>query len=88
DKFSIKAKDEIYQLNEAFEQMKSNLSVMIANMTESSNLVAASAEQLNASAEQSSNASSAIASSIQSIAESNEHTIGKISNNTLALDSI
>ncbi|WP_312097396.1 methyl-accepting chemotaxis protein [Niallia sp.] len=86
--FSIKAKDEIYQLNEAFEQMKNNLSIMIANMTESANLVAASAEQLNASAEQSSNASGAIASSIQSIAESNEHTIAKISDNTHALDSI
>ncbi|WP_400243475.1 methyl-accepting chemotaxis protein [Niallia sp. JL1B1071] len=88
DTFPIKAKDEIYQLNEAFEQMKNNLSLMISNMTESSNLVAASAEQLNASAEQSSSASSAIASSIQSIAESNEHTIAKISDNTLALDSI
>ena len=88
DKFPIKAKDEIYQLNEAFEQMKNNLSIMIANMTESANLVAASAEQLNASAEQSSNASGAIASSIQSIAESNEHTIAKISDNTFALNSI
>ncbi|MCB5237478.1 MAG: methyl-accepting chemotaxis protein [Niallia nealsonii] len=87
-KFSIKAKDEIYHLNEAFEQMKDNLSKMISNMSESSNMVAASAEQLNASAEQSSNASTTIASSIQSIAESNEHTLGKISDNALALDSI
>lgn len=87
-KFSIKAKDEIYHLNEAFEQMKDNLSKMISNMSESSNMVAASAEQLHASAEQSSNASTTIASSIQSIAESNEHTLGKISDNGLALDSI
>lgn len=87
-KFSIKAKDEIYHLNEAFEQMKDNLSKMISNMSESSNMVAASAEQLHASAEQSSNASTTIASSIQSIAESNEHTLGKISDNALALDSI
>lgn len=87
-KFPIKSKDEIYQLNEAFEQMKENLAKMIVNMTESSNLVAASAEQLNASAEQSSNASAAIASSIQAIAASNEHAIVKISGNTLALDSI
>ncbi|CAI9385766.1 MULTISPECIES: methyl-accepting chemotaxis protein [Bacillaceae] len=88
DKFSIKAKDEIYYLNEAFEQMKDNLSLMISNMTDSSTLVAASAEQLTASAEQSSNASATVASSIQSIAESNEHTIAKISDNKLALDSI
>ncbi|MDR4316357.1 methyl-accepting chemotaxis sensory transducer [Niallia circulans] len=87
-KFPIKSKDEIYQLNEAFEQMKENLAKMIVNMAESSNLVAASAEQLNASAEQSSNASAAIASSIQAIAASNEHAIVKISGNTLALDSI
>lgn len=87
-KFPIKSKDEIYQLNEAFEQMKENLAKMIVNMTESSNLVAASAEQLNTSAEQSSNASAAIASSIQAIAASNEHAIVKISGNTLALDSI
>lgn len=87
-KFSIKAKDEIYHLNEAFEQMKDNLSKMISNMSESSNMVAASAEQLHASAEQSSNASTTIASSIQSIAESNENTLGKISDNALALDSI
>ncbi|WP_442852757.1 methyl-accepting chemotaxis protein [Bacillus sp. MB2021] len=57
-------------------------------MTDSSTLVAASAEQLTASAEQSSNASATVASSIQSIAESNEHTIAKISDNKLALDSI
>jgi methyl-accepting chemotaxis protein len=88
DKFSIKAKDEIYYLNKAFEQMKDNLSLMISNMTDSSTLVAASAEQLTASAEQSSNASATVASSIQSIAESNEHTIAKISDNKLALDSI
>lgn len=87
-KFPIKSKDEIYQLNEAFEQMKENLAKMIVNMAESSNLVAASAEQLNASAEQSSNASAAIASSIQAIAASNEHAIVKIAGNTLALDSI
>lgn len=87
-KSPIKSRDEIYQLNEAFEQMKENLAKMIVNMTESSNLVAASAEQLNASAEQSSNASAAIASSIQAIAASNEHAIVKISGNTLALDSI
>lgn len=87
-KFPIKSKDEIYQLNEAFEQMKENLAKMIVNMAESSNLVAASAEQLNASAEQSSNASAAIASSIQAIAASNEHAIIKIAGNTLALDSI
>ncbi|MGI8349946.1 methyl-accepting chemotaxis protein [Niallia circulans] len=84
----MKSRDEIYQLNEAFEQMKENLAKMIVNMTESSNLVAASAEQLNESAEQSSNASAAIASSIQAIAASNEHAIVKISGNTLALDSI
>lgn len=87
-KFPLKSRDEIYQLNEAFEQMKENLSKMIVNMTESSNLVAASAEQLNASAEQSSNASAAIASSIQAISASNDHAIVKISGNTLALDSI
>ena len=88
DTFSITSKDEIYELNDAFEQMKAYLSNMVSNLTDSSNLVAASAEQLNASAEQSSTASSAIASSIQSIAESNEQAIAKIADNTSSLDSI
>ncbi|PKG21967.1 methyl-accepting chemotaxis protein [Niallia nealsonii] len=70
----IKQKDELYELNHSFNQMKNNLVDMVANISVSSNHVAASAEQLNASAEQSSKAAETITSSIQQIASRNEFT--------------
>jgi len=78
----IKQKDELYDLNQSFDQMKNNLIVMVSNISESSRHVAASTEQLNASAEQSNKAAETIVSSIQQIASSNEFASSNIRENT------
>ncbi|MGP7817990.1 methyl-accepting chemotaxis protein [Niallia sp. 01092] len=82
EEITIKSKDELFELNESFNQMKHNLTDMIQNISANSDHVAASAEQLNASAEQSSKASETIASSIQQIASGNEFTTSSIQTNT------
>ncbi|MBM7704372.1 methyl-accepting chemotaxis protein [Metabacillus iocasae] len=84
----MKRKDEIYYLNEAFQQMTQNLREMITSIAENSDQVAASAEQLNASAEQSSKASETVASAIQEIAGSSETTTVKLEQNTHSLQDV
>ncbi|UOE92599.1 methyl-accepting chemotaxis protein [Alkalihalobacillus sp. LMS39] len=64
----IKSKDEIYELNESFNEMTDNLRTMISTIMANSSQVAASAEQLNASAIESSKATEQITNSIQSVA--------------------
>ncbi|GKU83446.1 methyl-accepting chemotaxis protein [Niallia sp. NCCP-28] len=78
----IKQKDELYDLNQSFDQMKNNLVHMVTNISVSSDHVAASAEQLNASAEQSNKAAETIASSIQQIASGNEFTSSSLVDNS------
>ncbi|QDP39194.1 methyl-accepting chemotaxis protein [Radiobacillus deserti] len=84
----IKSKDEIYYLNESFEQMTNNLREMISSIAENSNQVAASSEQLNASAEQSTTATQTVASSIQEIASGAEETTTKLEYNTNSLKEV
>ncbi|WP_445487861.1 methyl-accepting chemotaxis protein [Niallia sp. 03133] len=85
DAITIKQKDELYELNESFNQMKYNLTHLIRNIAANSDQVAASAEQLNASAEQSSKASETIASSIQQIASGNKYTSSGIQANSQSI---
>ncbi|MFT8320943.1 MAG: methyl-accepting chemotaxis protein [Bacillus sp. (in: firmicutes)] len=85
DPITITQKDELYELNQSFNQMKENLIDMIQGIAANSDHVAASAEQLNASAEQSSKASETIASSIQQIASSNEFTDSSIQTNSQSI---
>ncbi|GAE28541.1 methyl-accepting chemotaxis protein [Halalkalibacter wakoensis JCM 9140] len=84
----LKSKDEIFFLNQSFEQMTNNLREMIGGIANSSEHVAASAEELNASAEQSSKATEAVASSIQEVAGGAEVTTTKLESNTKALGAI
>ncbi|UGB30325.1 methyl-accepting chemotaxis protein [Metabacillus sp. B2-18] len=88
EKLKIKSRDEIYYLNESFEQMTDNLKEMISSISTSSDQVAASAEQLNASAEQSSRASETVSSAIQEISSGAEETTTKLESNTTSLQEV
>ncbi|WP_121663523.1 methyl-accepting chemotaxis protein [Metabacillus litoralis] len=88
EKLKIKSRDEIYYLNESFEQMTDNLKEMISSIYTSSDQVAASAEQLNASAEQSSRASETVSSAIQEISSGAEETTTKLESNTTSLQEV
>ncbi|MEN8701598.1 methyl-accepting chemotaxis protein [Bacillus infantis] len=88
DALQLKSKDEVYHLNQSFEQMTSNLKNMISSIAVNSDLVAASAEQLNASAEQSSIASETVSSAIQEIAGGAEATTANLENNSKSLNEV
>jgi methyl-accepting chemotaxis protein len=88
DALQLKSKDEVYHLNQSFEQMTSNLKDMISSIAVNSDLVAASAEQLNASAEQSSIASETVSSAIQEIAGGAEATTANLENNSKSLNEV
>ncbi|PGT79240.1 methyl-accepting chemotaxis protein [Bacillus sp. AFS040349] len=88
EQLKIKSRDEIYYLNESFEQMTDNLREMISSISTSSDQVAASAEQLNASAEQSSRATETVSSAIQEIASGAEETTTKLESNTTSLQEV
>ncbi|MCA1033819.1 methyl-accepting chemotaxis protein [Bacillus infantis] len=88
DTLNLKNKDEIFDLNQSFEEMKNNLRDMISSISSNSDLVAASAEQLNASAEQSTIASETVSSAIQEIAGGAETTTINLENNSKALNEV
>lgn len=88
EKLRLKSKDEIYHLNQSFEQMTSSLRNMISSIAINSDQVAASAEQLQASAEQSNQATETVASAIQEIAGGANMTNHKLESNSQALQNV
>lgn len=88
EKVTVKSKDEVYDLNQSFEQMTYSLREMIGSILSNSDQVAASAEQLNASAEQSSQASATVASAIQEISGGAEETTIRLEKNTNSLKEV
>ncbi|MDL4840991.1 methyl-accepting chemotaxis protein [Aquibacillus rhizosphaerae] len=88
EELRIKSKDEIFYLNQSFEQMTTNLREMISGIARNSDQVAVSAEQLNASAEQSSKATESVSSSIQEVASSAEFTTSKLESNSRSLEEV
>ncbi|WP_080843717.1 methyl-accepting chemotaxis protein [Cytobacillus gottheilii] len=88
EKVAVKSKDEIYDLNQSFEQMANSLREMIGSILSNSEQVAASAEQLNASAEQSSQASATVATAIQEISGGAEETTIRLEKNTSSLKEV
>jgi len=88
EKLQLKGKDEIFKLNQSFEEMTENLKGMISGIQNNSIQVAASAEELTASAEQSTKASETISTAIQEIASGAEVTTKKIENNSNALQEV
>ncbi|QOR68049.1 HAMP domain-containing protein [Cytobacillus suaedae] len=67
EKVTVKTKDEVYVLNEAFTKMVGNLRELITEVGNSSSQVAASAEQLMASADETMKGAEQISSSIQQV---------------------
>ncbi|MFA9560638.1 methyl-accepting chemotaxis protein [Evansella sp. AB-rgal1] len=78
----INSGDEIGELSEGYNEMKSSLHKLLLQITEMSEQVAASSEQLSASADETSKATESIASSIQEVAVGSEKQVestGKLS---------
>lgn len=88
ERLHIKSKDEIYHLNESFQQMADNLRDMIKGITTNSAIVASSAEQLTASAEQSTVTSETVSSAIQEIAGGAENTNHMVEETSNALEEV
>lgn len=82
---SVKNRDEIGELARSFEQMKSNLILLITQIKGSSQMVAASSEQLLASAEQNSEATQQIAGSIQEMASGSDHQVKNVGESSLVI---
>ncbi|MEI2665684.1 methyl-accepting chemotaxis protein [Rossellomorea sp. LJF3] len=74
----VKNRDEIGMLAESFQRMTQNLVLLISHIKSSSQLVAASSEQLLASAEQNSQATKQIAGSIQEMASDTENQVKNV----------
>lgn len=72
DPITVKNKDEIGELADAFNEMGTNLANLIRQLTSTSETVAASSEQLLAGAEQTTKATEQITLSIQEIANGSE----------------
>lgn len=71
----VKNKDEIGRLTTYFNEMTSNLKVMIAEVADSSMQVAATSEELSASSEETSKSVEQVASSILELAEGADHQV-------------
>ncbi|MQR94932.1 methyl-accepting chemotaxis protein [Fictibacillus phosphorivorans] len=82
---SIKNRDEIGELARSFEQMKNNLVLLISQIKGSSQMVAASSEQLLASAEQNSEATQQIAGSIQEMASGSDNQVKNVGESSLVI---
>lgn len=72
ENIQVKSKDETGILAQAFNQMTSNLKVLIGQVKANSELIASSSEELSASAEQTTEATNQIATSIQEVASGAE----------------
>ncbi|MEN6565983.1 MAG: methyl-accepting chemotaxis protein [Veillonellales bacterium] len=69
-------KDEIGQLADALVEMRSSLRILMKNVNESSEQLAASSEELTASADQSAQAANQVAGSITEVAKGAEQQLG------------
>lgn len=74
----VKNRDEIRELANSFNQMKSNLRDLIGQTSDNAEHVAAAAEELMASAEQSSKATEHIAITIQEVASGSEQQVASV----------
>ncbi|RUL55037.1 methyl-accepting chemotaxis protein [Lysinibacillus antri] len=76
---NVKNKDEIGELAQSFNEMTSNLRDLIHQVTQTSETLAASSEELLASSEQTSQATEQIAISIQEVASGSENQVNSAS---------
>ena len=84
----VKTKDELSKLAGSFNAMKSNIKDLISQIGTSSQLVAASAEELTASAEQTSSATVEITQSIHGIAEGAETSTTSLEESSRGLEEV
>lgn len=84
----VKTKDELSKLANSFNIMKSNIKDLISQIGTSSQMVAASAEELTASAEQTSSATVEITQSIQGIAEGAETATTSLEESSRGLEEV
>lgn len=75
DNITIKNRDEIGELANAFNVMAANLRDLLDRVSSNTNMLAASAEQLLASADQSNDASKQIANTMNEVAEGIDHQV-------------
>lgn len=88
DPISVKNKDEIGDLADAFNVMGTNLANLIRKVTLTSETVAASSEQLLASSEQTTKATEQISTAIQDIATGSEHQVNAAMNGNYSMEEI
>nr|WP_193224390.1 methyl-accepting chemotaxis protein [Bacillus sp. B1-b2] len=85
---SIKSNDELGELGGAFNQMQSNLQLLIQNIEESANNVAVSANQLSNSSYEASIASEHVTNTIQQVASGAEIQLKGLETNSVELASV
>ncbi len=85
---TVKSTDEIGQLGNAFIEMKENLKLLLRNVEQNAEQVAASAEELSASSEETSAATEQVSTSIQNVAESAEKQKESVDTSVRALSEI
>ncbi|UCZ53577.1 methyl-accepting chemotaxis protein [Bacillus shivajii] len=68
EKLTVKSRDEVYDLNESFNEMTDSLRNMVSQISTNAEQVAASSEELTTSAEETSKATNQITESIQEVA--------------------
>jgi methyl-accepting chemotaxis protein len=82
------AGDELSELSTSYNQMTENIKVMINEVIETSEQVAASSEELTASADQTSQATETITESIQQVANGAEHATASVQESSTALEEV
>ncbi|PLT35149.1 methyl-accepting chemotaxis protein [Bacillus sp. V5-8f] len=88
EQVNVNSKDEIFELNQSFEQMTKNLQEIIVGISNNANQVAASAEQLHSSADQSTTATETVATAIQEIATGAENATHALEKNSDSLQEV
>ena len=75
ERIHVKSRDEIYELNESFNEMASNLRETVSEISTGAEHVAGSSEELTSSAEETSRATNQITEAIQSVASGAEKQV-------------
>jgi len=81
-------KDELGELSTSYRHMKDNLKMLISNVVDTSEQVAASSEVLYASAEQTSLASAQVADAIQEVANGADTQTNNVEETSIALEEV
>ncbi len=86
EEIQVKTNDEIRELGTAFNEMNSNLRILIQEVGSSAEQVASAAEELNASADQTAKATEQIAQSVEEMAKGADTQMNSINESAQSLD--